>query len=74
MLNQSLFKDFISIAEYKVHQKLFEPVNKRLTPIESFKLKLDLQSCLVVFGGKDKAQLRRMYFMRVFLMTEISML
>ena len=53
MLNQSLFKDFISIAEYSVHQKLYEPVNKRLTPIESFMLKLDLQSCLVVFGDKD---------------------
>lgn len=53
MLNQSLFKDFISIAEYKVHQKLLEPVNKQLTPIESFMLKLDLQSCLVVFGDID---------------------
>ncbi|EKX88369.1 hypothetical protein HMPREF9999_01914 [Alloprevotella sp. oral taxon 473 str. F0040] len=52
MLNQSLFKDFISIA-CSVHQKLFEPVNKRLTPIESFMLKLDFQSCLVIFGGKD---------------------
>ena len=24
-----------------------------MTPIESFMLKLDFQSCLVVFGGKD---------------------
>ena len=53
MLNQSLFKDFISIAEYSVHQKLLEPVNKQLTPIESFMLELDLQRCQVVFGGKD---------------------
>jgi len=62
VLNQSLFKDFISIAEYSVHQKLFEPVNKRLTPIESFMLKLDLQSCLEVFGGKNSCTISQNVF------------